>query len=427
MRFLPATLAAFSIAATLPFGPLGCADAPRLRPVVPTQPTELTKCKVGSGKQNPLVTEWPASEKANLEGRLREGAVVVAYSGCTMRLLPACRPKGSYTWRRTTTSTDTVEVNDVDELYAKLPLGAATLEGELGRSGRIAVTTTISGQLSLTGLSPEEVPEGGSCAGATHVIGALSVGAFKLKSGGAVHAKADVGFKGVGVTGSTKSEETLIRDAGDPEACRKSTDQSPDIQCGSPIQVFLQPLPSLTSKLGPAGTVRVRFVSSEGEQRWQVLANDSVLCTTPCDRWVDPATALAMRADDGFLKFLQKNAVTVPDLRAHPPGSSVEVRAQPASFGRYSGGVVMTTFGSLGVAAGIALLGAGCSNTSERGGICAGGGITLPLSAALLVPGIVLLAGSGARAEISIPRDIGAARGTSPRVLAGPGFVMGSF
>ena len=38
-----------------------------------------------------LVTEWPASEKANLEVRLREGAVAVAYSGCEMRLVPDCR------------------------------------------------------------------------------------------------------------------------------------------------------------------------------------------------------------------------------------------------------------------------------------------------------------------------------------------------
>jgi hypothetical protein len=399
----------------------GCAEAPRPRPVLPTQPTELTKCKVGSGKQNPLVTEWPASEKANLEGRLREGAVVVSYTGCTMKLLPACHPKGSYAWRRTTTSTDTVEINDVDELYAKLPLGAASLEGELGRSGRIAVTTTVAGQLALTGLAPEEVPEGGACAGATHVIGALSVGAFKLKSGGAIHAKADVGIKGIGVGASTKSEETLVRDAGDPEACKKNSDAAPDVQCGSPIQVFLLPLPSLLAKVGPPGAVRVRFLSADAERKWDVVSNDAVLCTTPCDRWLDPGVALAMRSETSFF---QKNSITVPDLHVAPAGSLVDVRAHPMAFGRFAGGVNLVTFGGLGLAAGIALTAVGCSNTAERGSMCTGGAITLPLTLGLLVPGIWLLSGSGAHAEVTTPRD---ARAPGPRVTLGPGGMAGTF
>src|SRR6476661_3229604 len=76
--------------------------------VTPEAPAEQTKCKIAAAHDNPLVTEWPASEKANLEARLREGTVVVAYSGCTMRLLPNCRAMGQYTWRRTTISSDSV-------------------------------------------------------------------------------------------------------------------------------------------------------------------------------------------------------------------------------------------------------------------------------------------------------------------------------
>src|SRR5262245_24114656 len=94
------------------------------RAQAPEAPTELTKCKVAANQENPLVTEWPASEKANLEARLREGGVVVGYSGCSMKLLPQCRVRGGYGWRRTTTATDVVEIHDADELYAKLPLGA---------------------------------------------------------------------------------------------------------------------------------------------------------------------------------------------------------------------------------------------------------------------------------------------------------------
>ena len=85
-------------------------------------------------------------------------------------------------------STDVIEIRNADELYAKMPLGAVSLEGELQRSGRIAVQTTASGQLQLANFEPTSVPKSPECEGATHVVGALSVGAFKLRSGGAARA-----------------------------------------------------------------------------------------------------------------------------------------------------------------------------------------------------------------------------------------------
>jgi hypothetical protein len=45
-----------------------------------------------------------------------------------MRLLPECRVAGEYHWQQTTAATDSLEINDADELFAKLPLGAASLE-----------------------------------------------------------------------------------------------------------------------------------------------------------------------------------------------------------------------------------------------------------------------------------------------------------
>jgi hypothetical protein len=164
--------------------------------------------------------------------------------------------------------------------------------------------------------------------------------------------------------------------------------------------------------------VRVRFLSADAERRWEVLSNDAVLCTTPCDRWLDPSMALAMRSETSFF---QKNAVTVPDLHVAPAGASLDVRAYPLAWGRFAGGVNLVTFGGLGVAAGIALTAVGCAN---RTGLCTGGAITLPLSAALLVPGIWLLSGSSAHAEVTAPRE---ARDRGPRVTVGPGGVAGVF
>src|SRR5688572_18181600 len=129
---------------------LACAPTlPSTGSTFPQAMNPLGKCRVAASQQSPLVTEWPASEKANLEALLRAGAVAVAYSGCNMRVLPQCQVRGGYRWQRTTPSTDNLEINNEDDLYARLPLGAASLEGELKRSGKLAVQTTVSGQLKL--------------------------------------------------------------------------------------------------------------------------------------------------------------------------------------------------------------------------------------------------------------------------------------
>src|SRR5438309_1130618 len=127
----------------------------------PETPGDQPRCRIAANQENPLVTEWPASEKANLEARLREGSVVVSYSGCALRMLPRCHARGDYQWRRTTTSTDVVEIRNSDELYAKMPVGAVSLEGELQRSGRLAVQTTVSGQLQISGFDAASMPSGG--------------------------------------------------------------------------------------------------------------------------------------------------------------------------------------------------------------------------------------------------------------------------
>ena len=225
---------------------IACSGGRVVRPQLPNgghDPTGLAKCSVAANKASPLVTEWPASEKANLESRLREGGVAVAYSGCEMRLLPQCKVGGTYKWSKTTLAEDTVDIRSEDDLYAKLPLGAASLEAELKSSGRLAVRTTVAGQMKLDGVATADVPTTGECAGATHVIGGIAVGAFRLYSGGAAKASAGAGVGSAGATVSTGGEEVLMRKAGDAAKCEEATNAEPSPECASPIQMFLWPLP----------------------------------------------------------------------------------------------------------------------------------------------------------------------------------------
>ncbi len=381
--------------------------APRAK--APEMPTEQTKCKIAGGAENPLVTEWPASEKANLEARLREGGVVVQYAGCEMKLLPQCRVRGGYGWRRTTTSTDTLEIRDADELYAKLPLGAVQLEGELARSGRIAVQTTVSGQLELSGHDFNSVERDPNCSGATHVVSALSIGAFKLRSGGTLSAGGGASVMGAGTGAKTQSSESVMREAGNPTLCSDATDQAPHAECRSPVQMFLAPLPKTLRDRAPEGTMKVAFATGETDTEWEVMVGDRTLCKTPCQKFIDPVMPVSMKSDAGFLQ--QDHVVEVPDLREHLADAPLTVKGYKRKTGLLVLGINGATFGGVATIAGVAFLAIGCPSDDKKG-LCTAGAITLPLGAVLTGAGIYAIVNSGSRTEIvphtgRLPSEIG--------------------
>jgi hypothetical protein len=375
----------------LPWLGLGGGSAAAPFVATPDMPDDQTKCKVAAAHENPLVTEWPAPEKANLEARLREGTVVVAYAGCTMRLLPQCRATGKYLWRRTTSASDRIEIHDADDLYAKLPLGAASLEGELKRSGRLAVQTTVAGQLDLEDFDPNSLSRDGSCLGATHVLGALSVGAFKLMSGGGASLRGGASTPFGNAGGESQREESLLREAGSPDKCDASTDAAADIGCASPIQVFLRPLPRLIADQGLPGFVKVRFLPVRGDSQWQIASGDRFLCGTPCERWMDPAMPVTFRKE--------KESVDVPDLRQYQDSNRMQVEARPTRRAQQLLGIVGTSLFGLAAVTGTALTSVGFgTDTSE---LKTAGLITLSAGVLGLVPSIWAIATSGPEVTIT--------------------------
>jgi hypothetical protein len=407
----------------------GCAfGAPSMRMsgVVPRAPVEQGRCQVAASQSTPLVTEWPASEKANLEVLLRGGAVAVAYSGCSMRVLSECRVRGGYTWTRTTPSTDSLEINDADELYAKLPLGAPSLEGELKRSGKLSVQTVVSGQLRLEGTAPADIPAEGPCAQATHIVSGLSLGAFALKAGGTRNAGATIGVSSIGEAGiKNERSASLLRSAGDFDSCAASTVEGPSPNCASPIQAFLLPIPGRTEEEGPPGTAKVDFVSANPASRWDVYADDRVICTTPCTQWVNTERPVMLRArEEAFMAAPDK--VSVPNLLAHG-GGHLQLQAHPTARGKLAAGITFTTFTGMAVITGVALTSIGCF--ADKGdGLCTGGVITLAVGAPLLAGSIWMILDSMPKAEV-LPHDGATMYVKAPRrnVVWGPGFVSGTF
>ncbi len=405
----------------------GCATSSLSRRSSVELPGASGRCRVGSGRTDLLVTEWPASEKANLEAMAHSGAVAVEYSGCAMRVLTGCRLMGRYLWQRTTPASDQLQIDDVDELYAKLPLGAESLEGELKRTGTLTVDTKVSGQLRLNGFGASEVPPYGDCARATHVVGALAVGAFALDGKNTATASADVAVAQVRLGGKAERSAGVIRSAGDWKACDDGTEDGPAPNCRSPIQVFLWPIPGRAPEEGPAGTVRVDLLSASANRRWDVYYDDQVICTTPCSRYLDPARPIFLRGREDGPGGPDK--IRVLDVMDAAGDGAVQIHAHPTSYGKLATGITFTTFGGMAVVTGISLAAVGCGDSAMAStGMCTAGGTTLAIGSLVTAGAIWLITESLPKADL-VPGGSPTAGhpGRGFAMSVGPGGISGRF
>lgn len=418
----------------------GAANGPRAGSgaLSPSDPTPQSKCKVALSQESPLVTEWPASEKARLESLAARQLVAVQYSGCEMRIVDGCQLSGNYAWRATTLSTDTVEISDADELYAKLPLGAVGLEGQLERSGRLAVRTTVAGHLEAAAV-PAQLPPTPACSTVTHVVKGISVGAFRLVSGGSVSAGGGAGALGVGAGAASRSAESVMREAGDPALCVESTEASPHPQCASPIQVFLVPT---GARAAPATAAAPGAVSDEqrarelggnnvsfparDDEHWLLRDGSRVLCELPCTRWIPPASGYHLeRQGDGA-------KVELPDRLGGAPGSSVSAEYHPergspllAALAFYGVGVPCAIGGTV-----LLILAASDTEKDATGDSRTGfyvGSSAMFLSFTLGTAAWYFLFSDWEHFETRSARQAPGAAPPAPRILVGPGGVGGYF
>ena len=232
----------------------------------------------------------------------------------------------------------------------------------------------------------------------------------------------------VGETGGNAGRSAqVMRSAGNPAVCGAGTEEGPQANCASPIQVFLLPLPGRAGEEGPPGAVKVDFVSGNPASRWDVYADDQVICTTPCARWVDPHRPVMLRTREGGGFMTPSDRVQVPNLLAQPGQPHLQLQAHGTAYGKLVTGITFTAFSGMAVITGITLTALGCSG--ERSGMCKGGLISLGAGSAALLGSVYLILDSRARAEL-VPHDepppllVGARR---PRLRLGPGLVSGTF
>ena len=204
-----------------------------------------SKCKVSKSQQRPLIVEWPSADRAGLEAQVTKGLVVVKYQGCEMEVLRRCSASDTkYSYIPITRKRDRVTMRDADDLYANIPLGAAQLEGKLERAGELTVTMTMVGNWEAPQAEVRHDQLSGECRGATHIVTALTAGAFSFFAGGEAEVGGSVDSTiGGGSANSSASKEVLNED-GDEQACEVSTseDKSPPDNCGALLRLEVAPL-----------------------------------------------------------------------------------------------------------------------------------------------------------------------------------------
>jgi hypothetical protein len=205
---------------------------------------DQAKCGVTKSQARPLVVEWPSADRMELENKIRQGIVAVRYQGCEMDVLERCSVPAKYRYLGATRSQDKVVMKDDDDLYANLPVGAAKLEGKLARSGQLTVDMSLVGRYESEKPVVRSDELQGECAGATHFVYGVAVGAFDFYAGGQARIEASAGLGTAGLGGHSNADRETVTKNGDPDACAKATptDEAPPAQCGALIRVEVVPL-----------------------------------------------------------------------------------------------------------------------------------------------------------------------------------------
>jgi len=245
---------------TAPFAPallllFGAGCAPALDPSVPTYaPADQTSASAAKSASRPLVLEWPAADRAALEAQRAGGVVVVRYGGSQMEVLRGCRISGAYRYVPVTPKEEGLAVHDATELAAAMPIHTVSLEARLQQKQQLDVSMTIVGMYEADAASFKAADLRGDCAGATHAVQALAVGAFEIDASASSEASAGVKALGGGATGKQDASREVVHKDGDKGACAKggARDTSPPYACGAMIRVEVVPVRFPAS--GPADT-----------------------------------------------------------------------------------------------------------------------------------------------------------------------------
>jgi hypothetical protein len=226
------------VAGLLLFGCFPTADTPTSSPDAGGAAAEVSK--------RPFVVNWSPTERTALETQAQDGPVVIAWNRETgdVEVLGRCRLTADpYRFVASSHSSQTMTTSTKMDLGVHFPFaGPVNLGAKLEKFGEINVEYHTIGEYKLNVDKVMADDLEGECSGASHVVVALSVGAFKFfagdEMGGSV--SADVPMAAGASGGASKKNETLDA-GGDPEACKSASRKAtePADRCDSVLAIEL--------------------------------------------------------------------------------------------------------------------------------------------------------------------------------------------
>lgn len=266
--------------------PFSTADYPGTTELRQYRPAQETKCNVSPRATKPLLVDWPASDRAELQTVIGRGVAVVRFDACSrqLELLSRCKAPGKYGYVSVSPETKQESISTEDELYAKMPVGAAGLEARLGHGESLDVSITIVGRHDADGAHVRTSQLAGPCEGATHVIAGVNVGAFELSAGTATELGGGVDIHVAKAGAKSKAKRQVLNRSGEAAACDSPGADGPPSGCSSVVSLDLVKLDAIgvATAACPAGSdwdgdvcVRTRLeetVACPAESQWDGTA-----------------------------------------------------------------------------------------------------------------------------------------------------------
>jgi hypothetical protein len=214
----------------------------------------MEKSFAGNNKCNPknhnrpFIIEWDATDMSQFQSFANNDVVFVKYEGCDLQVLEGCRDdsvKGSFgsyapvSW--TSGSVETIDVADQTELYAKLPLGAASLAPRVESGEKFHMEYYVSGTRNATRdkIYKSDLSKNASCAEATHFVYGYNLGAFALASASKMKGELGGTYFGIGAGASKARTEAADKKGGDLSSCKGESAKETET-CKVPIRLTLR-------------------------------------------------------------------------------------------------------------------------------------------------------------------------------------------
>lgn len=198
----------------------------------------------------PFIIEWDATDQSSFQSHAANDIVFVSYHGCEMKVLDGCRDDsvrgsvGSYApVVFTSGGVETIDIHDQSELYAKLPLGAASLGGRVEKGEKFHMEYYVSGTRSATRdkVWKGDLAKNPKCASATHFVYAYNLGAFALASKSSLKGEVSGSYFGFGAGGKKEQTSSAEKKGGELASCKGESATEVE-SCKVPIRLTLREL-----------------------------------------------------------------------------------------------------------------------------------------------------------------------------------------